>query len=190
MATHVTLNLTSTSPLLMHAPTSVDPLHPMVKDQKKVSAKRKKTDEDHDALSRYDFLMGMYYSEEMGVYLPTTNVWKSIQEAARMSKSGPKIEKGVSAVGMGTKLIYNGPETPEELYEEPNFRSRMVVGVQRARVMRTRPIFHHWATEVTFSLHTELIDVEEFLGFAKLAGELIGVGDFRKGGYGRFAIAE
>lgn len=184
----VNLQLTSTTPMLMHAPTGVDPLHPMVKEARKVTSKKSKTDEDHEMVAWFDFRMGLYHDEEHGVHLPMANVWKSIQEAARMSKAGPKIEKAVSYGTPAVPLVYNGPSDPEELYKNPNFRSRMVVGVQRARVMRTRPKFSNWSAVVSFLVQPDLLDVAEFVGYASQAGELIGVGDYRKGGYGRFTV--
>jgi len=62
------LNIIGTSPLMMHSDKFANPLAPETKAHKSLTAKRKKTDEDHLAIAKSEFMSGAYYSEKSGIY--------------------------------------------------------------------------------------------------------------------------
>jgi len=47
----IKLKVVGESPLLLQADTLVDPLNPLTKAHKEITSKRKKTDEDHEAIA-------------------------------------------------------------------------------------------------------------------------------------------
>lgn len=182
----VRIDITGTSKLLMHNDTLADPLDPRSKAFKKISGKRAKTDTDYEEMARLEFLAGLYLGET-GIVLPYPNVMKCLIEGARMSKSGPKVERGVTIAGGDFPLLYDGPEDPEELYLDKRFVSRMTVKVGMARTVRCRAIFPQWAVNVDAIIDPAVVSPEELGDIADNAGAFIGLMDYRKGGgFGRF----
>lgn len=181
---------TGSTPLIMHSDTLSDPLSAATKDFKKISGKRAKTDDDHEALARMEYEAGLYLGADGRVVIPLRNLTKCLIEGARVTKSGAKIERGVVGVGVETELIYSGPRTPADLYKDGRFVSRMSVRVGTAKTMRVRPIFREWGFVAEYAIDPAVIDDEHFLEIATTAGSLIGLGDFRKGGgFGRFTVS-
>jgi hypothetical protein len=174
-----------TSPLLMHNARLADPLDEVVKEIKTVSGKLRKTDADHELLGRLEFIGGMYYAEPAGPYLPAANIRKALIEAARKSKSGKLVEQGLFVDTLINPLLYDGPRDLDGLWADKNFVSRLCVKVQTARLMRTRPMFPFWAVDAVCSYDPELLNFAQIKEFAQIAGNYIGVGDYRPL-YGRF----
>lgn len=59
------------------------------------------------------------------------------------------------------------------------------------RVKRTYPIFHEWKAEVTFHVLDDTITKDVFMEHLKVAGQFIGIGQFRpkcRGYFGRFTV--
>ncbi|WP_298510532.1 hypothetical protein [uncultured Nocardioides sp.] len=179
--------MTGDTPLLQHADVLADPLADVTKAFKKVSGKRTKTDQDHEEMARMEFLAGLYFEDDK-VVIPNRNIMKNLVEGARVTKMGPKVERGVTISGAYFPLVYDGPKTPEALYADKNFVSRMTVKVGTARTIRCRPIFRKWAVTATALIDPAIISVEELQDIATNAGALIGLGDYRRGGgFGRFS---
>lgn len=183
----VKLTLTSSSALLMHAARLSDPLDPATKALKVVSAKRTKTDDDHEEMARLEFLGGMYWDEEIGPYIPGANLHRCLVEGARLTKRGRHVERGVIVTDDVLPLGYSGPRTPDELWADKNFVSRLSVGVTTSRVMRTRPRFPQWALEAELIVDTGQLDFEDIQEIAETSGMLIGLGDYRPR-FGRFDV--
>ena len=59
---HVTLN--GTTPLIMHSPKCVNPLHPLAKQMKTLTSKKKKTEADLEAISDLEWEAGAYWVPE------------------------------------------------------------------------------------------------------------------------------
>jgi hypothetical protein len=183
----VQIDITGDTSLLLHADTLADPLHPLTKEFKKVSGKRTKTDADHEAMARQEFLAGLYF-EDGQVVIPSRNITKNLIEGARVTKMGPKVERGVTIAGASFPLQYKGPRDPEGLYMDKNFVSRMTVKVGQARTVRCRPIFRQWAVTVSALIDPAVVSVDDLQEIASNAGALIGLGDYRKGGgFGRYS---
>lgn len=183
----VKLEIIGKSALIMHADTLADPLHPRTKEFKKVSGKRTKTDEDHEKMAWLEFQAGLYRDESGDIVMPYPNIMKCLIEGARMSKSGPKVERGVTIAATTFPLQYTGPRDPEGLYADKKFVSRMTVKVGTSRTIRCRPKFPEWAIGVEAFLDPTILAHDEFADIAANAGNFIGLGDYRKGGgFGRF----
>lgn len=184
-----TLNITGTTPLLMHADTLADPLSPEYKEMRKVSAKRVKTDEDHETMARLEWVAGLYTGTDGAPCIMGRNVMKCLIEGARVTKSGPKIERGLVVTGQDFPLVYEGPRDVGGLFADKRFVSRMTVKVGQARIMRCRPMFKVWGARVGVLIDPKIISVDDLREIAADAGALIGLGDYRKGGgFGRFLV--
>lgn len=179
------ITIEGTSPLLMHNARLADPLDPITKEKAKVSSKRKKTEEDQELLSELEWKGGLYYDEEVGPYLPGDNVFKTLIEAARKSKDGKRVEQGLLITTSVNPLAYEGPRDMESLWGNKNFVHRCTVKQQMSRVVRTRPVFRTWKTQIEGRLDESVLDVSAVESFAEIAGLYIGVGDWRPK-HGRF----
>lgn len=182
----VTIELKGTSPLLCHNPRMVDPEFELNRQIKAITAKRKKTDEDLQAIEELEWYGGLY--EENGIVVqPTSKVRKCLVNAAKISKQGKAIERALSFAALNVPLIYQGPKNPDELFKDKKFHSRLSVGVSGKRVMRVRPQFFPWGLSVTgLFVEDAGLNVDEFVRIVELAGVVEGIGDNRVNGYGRF----
>jgi hypothetical protein len=175
-----------TTPLLMHNGRLVDPLDTVVKQIRVVSAKQRKTDDDHAEMAHLEWLGGIYFQDEVGPFIPAPNLLKCVVEGARLSKDGKKIERGVFFETMVIPVQYDGPRDPEKLFADKRFVHRAPVKVGTARVMRTRPVFTHWRVAATGQFDSTVINLADLRNAARTAGSMIGLGDGRPT-YGRFA---
>lgn len=181
------IDISGTSALLMHNARLADPLDPITKEKAKVSAKRKKTEEDQELLSHLEWQGGLYWHDAVGPYLPGDNVFKSLIEAARKSKDGKRVEQGLLITTDQNPLVYDGPRTLDGLWEDKRFVHRCTVKQQMSRIVRTRPIFHSWRTQVEGRFDDSVLNAEDVESFAEIAGKYIGVGDWRPK-HGRFDV--
>lgn len=182
---HFTITLEGTAPLLMHSARLSDPLDPATKALKEITSKRKKTDDDIAEQARREFIGGLYWDDEIGPYLPSDNIFRSLVDAAKKYRLGKKLTEGIVFETDVNPLAYNGPRTISGLWEDKNFVHRASVKVQTSRVMRTRPMFRDWAADATAVYDPNVIDLAEIKQIAETAGSLIGIGDWRPR-FGRF----
>ena len=174
-----------TSPLLMHNGRLVDPLDPIVKKIKEVSSKRAKTDQDHEDMAKLEWVGGIYFDASVGPFIPAPNLMKCLVESARLSRNGKKIERGLFFETIMIPLVYDGPRDLETLYNAGSFRHRVPVTINKAKVMRTRPVFTQWAFRAEGAFDGAVLDFTHLVSAARTAGQMIGLGDCRPL-YGRF----
>jgi hypothetical protein len=75
------------SPLLMHSNQGVNPLHPITKEIKKYTGKRKKTDEDFEIIADLEWESGLYWKDAVGgTFIPAENVEATIRNGAKSIK--------------------------------------------------------------------------------------------------------
>lgn len=175
----VLLTLKGERPLVVKSDRGVNPLDPLSRELAKFTSKRKKTEDDHEIISRIEFELGLYWDEDLGPYIPTGNVHKALVEGARQSKLGKHVEQGVIPLEVRVPVLYDGPRGIEALYETPSHVYKVSVGIGAKRTMRTRPRFPEWALQVPFVLDPEKIDVDVFAQIATVAGRYIGLGERR-----------
>ena len=178
--------LTSESPLLMHNGLLADPLSKWSKELKKITSKRQKVDSDIVEMARLEFYGSLYVDEKENPIIPSELIEASIINGAKAEKLG-KLFKSSVFVNGHSLMEYDGPKSPDKLWEDENFRLVVGVKIGQARIMRTRPKFNKWKciTEVSFideSVQEEMID----RAIIK-AGILVGIGDWRPK-FGRFSV--
>lgn len=188
----ITLELKSTNPVLFHNSRLVNPFDPINKEKKKLTDKRtKQTEDDRIMVARLEWTAGWYWDEKDGPVLPMANLYASILKAAKATRNGPTVERGVNMLSLSEKLEYDGPRTHDELWgkglEGSPFVDYRAVGQQSVKIMRCRPIVHDWSVVTHWAVDETIIDPESFIGFATFAGNYVGVGDFRSL-YGRFSV--
>lgn len=174
-----TITLTGTAPLLMHNSRLANPLDPAAVALKNVTKKRVKTDDDHREVARLEHAGSMYFDPEIGPYIPADNLTRSLLDAAKKTKAGPKIKEGLLITTDINPLVYQGPRTLDGLWQDESFRFLASAKVTTQRVMRTRPIFRSWTTEAEGFIDTDILDLAELRRIADTAGVRVGLGDWR-----------
>jgi len=194
------VHLRSLAPLIMHSDRLANPLHPLAKKLKEISCLKQKKDEHHLAMARIEFEGGLYYSDDIGIYMPSKCLMGCFKAAARKFKLGKQTKAITIDCVPGTPLLGYEKLDPEGLWsilnkkgEQTHVFSESVV-VQQKRIMRTRPIFHNWEVEFEVYLNVELLSIQQFKTILETAGFEYGLCELRPekatGVYGRFELVE
>jgi hypothetical protein len=181
------VRLVGTTPLLVSNPQTVNPHADISKAIAELTSKRKRSEAEDQDMHRLKFQAALYIDSD-GPYLPSYNIFKSGQEAARLTKEGKLWERGISLIGERSHLSYKGPKDADGLWSDKRFvdvrDGRVSSG---ARILVTRPIFPEWSVEATFMVAEDVADPSKVLAHLVTAGQLIGVGTYRAR-FGRFSI--
>ena len=102
----------------------------------------------------------------------------ALTKAAQAERRGPKAKAGL-LVRDDLRLEYDGPADPAALAGDPRFRLRCAVRIGTSRVMRTRPRFEEWAADLVVEYLPSMLNPHDIGNFVAVAGEQIGVGDWR-----------
>lgn len=184
----LTLRITGTSPLMMHSDKLANPLNPATKLHKELTGKRKKTDDDHLAIARSEFIAGAYFDKALGMYVPGANFDATFLAGAKLQKLGTHWKRGAVVMTDKAKLIYKGPSTPEGPWDDQSFVDCRGVKVGTAKIMRYRPIFLDWSLSLEVAINADVLNIEEARKAIEDAGKLIGVCEYRPR-FGRFEVA-
>lgn len=179
------MTLSGTAPLLMHNSRLANPLDPATKAVKRLTGKRKKTDEDHEEIAHLEFLGSLYLDSDVGPYVPGENIGRCLVDAGRISKRGVLVTRGVFIETDVNPLAYDGPRDPEKLWADANYQLMASVKVGMQRTMRCRPMFRQWSADAEGTLDPNVLDFTDLADIAQTAGSMIGIGDWRPR-YGRF----
>jgi hypothetical protein len=178
-------------PTIMHNGQTSDPLNEYAKKMKKITGKRSKTDSDHKEVARLEWYAALYVDEHDRPCWPGENIESMLVAAAKKSRMGPTVKSGLFIDG-NSVVEHDGPRTADALWNFKPFGknpyiSRVPVSVNKARVMRTRPIFNNWSLEFVVNYMPSLLAEESVVEFVNVAGKVIGLSDWRPK-YGRFQI--
>lgn len=180
------------APLVLHNERLADPLDPFVQALKAV--KTKKTLEDHEEMAHIEFLGGLYTSPPLSwpmngtkavPGIPAWNILRCLQDGGRRIKRGKDVPRGVYPAQDFVPLQYDGPKEPAKLWEHGGFALRKSVGVQKSRLMRTRPMFTDWQAELKIDVDDTIFDLHTLETMWHDAGIYSGLGEMRPV-YGRF----
>lgn len=174
------------SPLIQHNAQLSNPANEFAKKIKKISAKRNKTEADHDRMAELEFKGGLYVDENNRVILPASGLEAVIRDGAKKSKEGKVVQSGVF-VEEDAFLVYDGPQDGNDLWEDKKFVSQMSVRVGQARIIRTRPIFKKWSCDVEVVFNDSVVTEDQLVGWLQTAGEQCGAFDYRPK-HGRFTV--
>lgn len=178
-----TLYMTGTAPLLLHNVQLGDPDNEYVREIGRLNAlKGKITDEQRAERDWLKFRGGLYYDDEIGPVLPAANAFRSLQQAAALTRNGKDIERGLVILDEAAPLEYDGPRKPDELWGDgkSRFVDRRMARVNRAPVVAIRPRFDQWAASFRFELDEDVMNPDDFSFIAEKAGRMIHVGDYRR----------
>lgn len=180
--------ITGTAPLLMHNGDLADYRNKWAKAIKKISGKRKKTEEDHEEMARLEWCGGLYLRSGApcipGFVLESAIVGPG--GPARKVRRGKQAAAGIMVTG-DFPLEYDGPKTIEEMWESGEYEFRWRVRIKGSRIIRTRPMFRDWAATVEVMVNPKLVDPEDIVAWMNTLGEEVGIMDWRPK-FGRFQV--
>ena len=176
-------------PLLLCNPRLSNPLDPETKAHKKISGKRKKTDEDYEWLAQHEWDMALYLNEDQEVILPDLNIEACIINGAKDNRRGTQFKSSL-LISESAKL--KNPSTGRYYKfdtirkDEKHYDTRMVK-VKLARIMRTRPVFNEWGAEFEVHYDENILDEGEVKDAIRIGGALKAIGDYRPK-FGKFKV--
>jgi hypothetical protein len=179
--------ITSAVPLLMHNGLLADPLYEFTKMMKAISGKRDKTEADYLELSRLEWY-GSLYIQDGSPCLPAEMIEAMVLEASKKKKKGVQAKAGI-IVPDHVLLDYPGPRDVNAMWESGDFIHKIGVRVQRNKVIRTRPIFREWSATLASHYLPSLLNKSDVSAFMEIAGQVVGLGDWRPK-FGRFTVEE
>lgn len=178
------------TPLIMHSCQCVNPLHPIAKELRKYTSKKKKTDEDYEIISNLEWEAGAYWKDGLGLYIPAENVEATIVNGAKVNKKGTDIEKYCDVTDLYIPFDYGENLTKDELIHNFEYRDTRIMTVMRVRINRTRPRFDQWKIVFNLRYDENQIDLDVIVNAMEYAGSYVGLCDSRPK-YGKFvAIVE
>lgn len=178
--------ITGVAPLLLHSGKLSNPMDTYARDIKKISGKRKKTDEDLMEMAYLEFMGSLYVDKDNRAYIPGDNWFSCIRDGAKKTKQGKQVLSALTTCS-NTTLKADGPDDVEERWNNTNCVDQRSAKVGMSRVLRTRPIFDNWSTELEVDYDAELIDAEDLDRIIETAGRQVGIGDNRPR-CGRFKV--
>lgn len=183
---HLKVQWVGTTPLLMHDCKCVNPLHPIATKIKEITSKGKnKTEEDLRLLSDLEFQAGLYWNEQIGVYVPAENIEATICAGARSFRKGQDIQRHVFVTELKIPLDYGENLTLEQLMQNPDYRDVRAVRIKNNRLIRTRPRFERWRLDFVLEYNDVKIDPQIIIRAIDHAGTDVGLCDYRPK-YGKF----
>lgn len=183
----IRIELTGTTPLLMHSDRLSDPSNKVTIAIKELTAKGKnKTTRDDDEISKLEWFGSAYVDEKNEIVIPSMNIIRCLRDAAGITRKGKDIARFVSPYELNIPLIIGGTRKLDELWNNPAHIDRRMVKPQRGRVKRTRPIFPKWGLTAHFELLDSVLNFDALKNICVVAGLSTGLGDARILGYGRF----
>lgn len=179
-----------------------NPLHPLTKTIKQFSGKRKKSDEDLEAIAKLEWYAGLYLEQRTGilverssvqfekdggghgVYIPGENIEAMLFTVA--AKQRMKTDFKAAIMVEDAPLVYEGGKTAKELWEDGRFCDERDVRIQgKSAIMRYRPVFPEWSLTFTVQYLSDMLNEQQIVDAVDLAGKINGVGTYRPK-YGRF----
>jgi hypothetical protein len=185
MITRYKVCLTGIAPLLMHSTRGANPLDPDAQAIKKLTSKRKKTEDDLFEIMRLEYKLNAYYSKELGFYIPAEVIEGCIREGAKANKNGKNVQMALRVVEEKVKLSHDGTDDIDELYKDDNFKDVRFCTVNNGKIIRTRPRFNRWGLVFTIEVNAEILSQEDLISAIDQAGTRAGIGDYRLR-YGKF----
>lgn len=175
-----------TAALIPHNGRLADPMYKYTKLMKEISSKRKKTDADLEELARLEWY-GALYVEEGKLVIPAYVIEAGLIAASKKNRQGQQSQAGMF-VNKNASLVYpDMDKSIDELWKMEDYRFSIGVRIQRAKIMRMRPIFNEWEAEIDLTYEDSICNGKDVSAWVTICGEQVGLCDWRPR-YGRFEV--
>ena len=190
----IEMTIKGTAPLLMNSNQGVNPLHPLTKKLKVLTAKRKRTEEDDEEILHLKWLMGLYWEDGIGVGIPSNNVEAMFRNAAKSVRKGAtaKQQSALVVTPLFIPLEFEDRgKSRDDLWDEPSrkYHDVRVGKIKQASVLLSRPRFNNWSLTFKVTFDEKKFDLSEVVDLFEYAGRDVGLCDYRER-YGKFVVVE
>ena len=187
----IKVSITGVTPLIIHNGRTANPLDPYAKKLKSLTSKRNKTDEDHEAILMTQWEAALYFSESIGLYMPSENLFAAFSKAARKHKLGTKVGGICFDHPIGYPIITEHHSSLDELKAEKRNKFFKTVTIQKSKTLSCRPIFYNWKIDFEFEFERDVIDVSEIMTILQTLNGRVGLGVWtpgspKPGAHGKF----
>jgi len=184
------LKIRGIAPMMPTSTVGLDPFDPLSQELKKLTDVKKKTLDMKLEIQRVEWKIAMAqaFDPKLGPCIPGWNVTRCIRNAARATKMGKVIERGVQNVEDMCPMKYDGPRTLNELWADGRFvDKRAIKNNGGGALLRTRAIFREWEISCPLYFDPALIDESALMDIVHAAGQYEGIGQYRPR-FGRFEV--
>ena len=173
------------APLLQHDDKTANPFNEYTKRLKEISGKRKKTDEDLLEMAKIEWNASLYHTSQKGYFIKAECFEGSLLAAAKAFKQGTIFKQAVRIPTDPVFKFKHQKLTPVELFQMDEYKDFRPVKVNNSKILRCRPIFNEWETQIEIWFDETRLDDSDILRIVDYAGKYIGVCDYRPK-FGRF----
>jgi hypothetical protein len=182
------------TPLILHNCQMSNPLNKYNKQAKVYSSKGKKTEEDLEKLLNIQWESALYWSDELGLYMPWENIYSCILKAAKNHSMGQKMGGVSFSSPIGYPIITKNHKNLKLLKKDNENKFVKMVSIRRSKVLSCRPIFNEWEISFKFNMDTRFINANDMKIILTTMKERGGLGVWRPtspqpGPYGRFVFS-
>lgn len=175
-------------PLIMHNGLLADPLNTYSSAIKKISGKgsKKLTESDHAEMQALEWDGGLYWDDEIGLFIPSDNIERCVVQGAMKSRRGKDFQAACLCQDVVIPLDHPMKgKSKDAMRSNPDYTLRKSVRIKDSRIMRVRPRVPEWS--ITFNLEYDegVVSAGDIQAALVNAGTLVGLGDWRPK-YGRF----
>jgi len=152
--------------------------------------KRKGADVDAilDKMADVEVESCLYFSDELGLYLPVDNIRAAFVDGAKLSRGGANVKRYCFVTGPA-KIKYDGPQDIEGIVADTNFHYEGIVKIGMVKVPKSRAIVRDWSCVIEIGLMPgDVIDEKDVIKYMTDAGLYCGIGASRTYGFGRFRV--
>ena len=198
----VKAELTGIAELVLHNGWMANPLSPLSKMMKGLTAKKNKTDGDYEIIANLEWLSGWYYKGDVidvamqgsdiligdcgDLVIPTKVIFATFWGGAKQHKLGMKFKQGVFVIH-DAELLFPQKRALDEMMADPNLRIGTMEKVNAAKVLRTRPKLLEWTIRLSFNFDDSVLDQRQIEMCMASAGSYVGIGE-RRPSWGRYAV--
>ena len=176
---------TGINPLLQNNPQTVDRCNKYTQQMARINKKgQRRTDDDYMELRDIEVRAKIYWSDELGIFVPTTWLTSAIaaNSFATIKVSKANIRGAVFATETKAKLVYRDMDkvrAPEDIVGNSAFRQMMTLKQGQVRVVKAVPIFHDWSFSTALEFDDKVVDPEGLKHVIEHSARYGGYGDFR-----------
>lgn len=181
------------TPMIIHNGRTANPLNIFSKNLKALTSKRKKTDDDTNEILALQWEASLYWSDTIGLYLPTENILAALLKACKIHKLGPKISGFIFEEPIGFQIITNNHNDFVKLKSDPSNKFVKAVSIQRAKTISCRCILNEWKLSFSCELDGSIITDSEAKTVIGSMSKRVGLGVWtpshpKPGTFGKFII--
>ena len=193
MTLRMEVSLTGVTPMIIHNGRTANPMNSYSKAMKNITSKRKKTEEDIEELLSIQWESSLYWSDKIGLHMPTENILAALLKAAKKHKLGPSISGFVFDEAVGFPIIAPHHDNFEEFKKDLSNKFVKAVTIQRSKTISCRCILNNWALSFSCEIDESIIDPSSAKLVVETMSKRIGLGVWtpshpKPGTFGKFLI--